>query len=49
MNPETPRHFFRLAATFHGDSVTGTWIAESFVGGGGTFTLRRRSVATVER
>ena len=49
MNPETPRHFLRLAATFRGDSVTGTWIAESFLGGGGTFTLRRRGVAPPER
>jgi hypothetical protein len=42
LDPETPRHSVRLFGTFDGSSVRGEWSAESFLGGGGTFTLRRR-------
>lgn len=42
INPETPRQLLRLAGTFDSDSVSGVWVAESFLGGGGTFVLRRR-------
>ena len=41
INPETPRHSLRLTGLFEGDSIRGIWVAESFLGGGGTFTLRR--------
>lgn len=43
INPETPRHSLRLTGLFEGDSIRGTWVAESFLGGGGTFTLHRSS------
>jgi hypothetical protein len=42
INPETPAHALHMAGMFVGDSVTGEWVAESFLGGGGTFILRRR-------
>jgi hypothetical protein len=42
LDPETPRRSVRLSGTFDGTGVSGDWIAESFLGGGGTFTLRRR-------
>ena len=42
MNPETPHHFLRLTGTVSGDSIHGAWIAESFLGGGGTFVMLRR-------
>lgn len=41
-NPETPRHALRLTGTFNGTDGSGEWIAESFLGGGGTFIIRRR-------
>jgi len=42
LNPETPRYALRLSGTFDANAATGTWIAESFLGGGGTFVMRRR-------
>jgi hypothetical protein len=42
LNPETPRYAVRLSGTFDANTATGTWIAESFLGGGGTFVMRRR-------
>jgi hypothetical protein len=42
LNPESPRYSVRLSGTFNADAATGTWIAESFLGGGGTFVMRRR-------
>jgi hypothetical protein len=47
LNPETPDHSLRLSGTFDGTDASGEWIAESFLGGGGTFTLRRRTTAAV--
>lgn len=47
INPETPRHSLRLSGTFDGTAASGEWIAESFLGGGGTFTLRRRTTTAV--
>jgi hypothetical protein len=41
VNPETPGHTLRLSGVFADDGVRGTWLAESPLGGGGTFTLRR--------
>ena len=40
VNPETPGHMLRLSGVFAGDDVKGMWVAESPLGGGGTFTLR---------
>ena len=42
VNPETPGHMLRLSGVFVDDGVQGTWLAESPLGGGGSFTLRRR-------
>jgi hypothetical protein len=42
LNPETPRYSVRLSGTFNADAASGVWIAESFLGGGGTFVMRRR-------
>ena len=42
LNPETPRYSIRLAGTLDATSASGTWIAESFLGGGGAFVMRRR-------
>ncbi|MEO5815553.1 MAG: hypothetical protein ABIT20_09770 [Gemmatimonadaceae bacterium] len=42
LNPESARYALQLAGTFDRDVASGTWIAESFLGGGGTFTMRRR-------
>jgi hypothetical protein len=42
LNPETPRYAVRLSGRFDAHDATGTWIAESFLGGGGTFVMRRR-------
>jgi hypothetical protein len=41
INPQTPDRSVRLSGTFDGDSASGVWVAESLLGGGGTFTLRR--------
>jgi hypothetical protein len=41
-DPETPRYSIRLSGTFDANAASGVWIAESFMGGGGTFTMRRR-------
>ena len=40
INPETPGHMLRLWGAFAGDDATGIWVAESPLGGGGSFTLR---------
>ncbi|MDB4888325.1 MAG: hypothetical protein JWL61_180 [Gemmatimonadetes bacterium] len=42
LNPETPRYAVRLSGRFDANDASGTWIAESFLGGGGTFVMRRR-------
>jgi hypothetical protein len=42
LDPETPRYSIRLAGTFDANSASGVWIAESFLGGGGSFVMRRR-------
>ncbi len=41
-NPGTSRYALLLSGRSNGDSVVGTWTTESFLGGGGTFVLRRR-------
>jgi hypothetical protein len=41
-NPETPRYALQLSGTFDATTASGTWSAESFLGGGGTFVMRRR-------
>jgi hypothetical protein len=43
LNPESPGHFVRLSGVLVDGSGSGTWVAESPLGGGGTFTLRRRA------
>lgn len=43
MDPETPRRAVHLAGVLQRGEVRGTWVAESFLGGGGTFVLRRRA------
>lgn len=40
VNPETPGHMLRLSGVFASDDVKRMWVAESPLGGGGTFTLR---------
>jgi hypothetical protein len=40
-NPDAPQNEIRLIGTFAGDSVVGVWTTDTFLGGGGTFTLRR--------
>ncbi|MEO8333708.1 MAG: hypothetical protein ABI664_01960 [bacterium] len=42
LNPESSRYALSLAGTFDHANASGTWIAESFLGGGGTFVMRRR-------
>ena len=44
VNPETPGHMLRLSGVRDGDDVHGIWVAESPLGGGGTFMLRRHKV-----
>ena len=41
VNPETPGHRLKLSGVLAGDAVRGLWLAESPLGGGGTFTLQR--------
>lgn len=41
VNPETPGHRLKLSGILAGDAVRGFWLAESPLGGGGTFTLQR--------
>jgi hypothetical protein len=41
-NPETPRFSVLLSGTFDANAGSGVWSAESFLGGGGTFVMRRR-------
>ena len=40
VNPETPGHMLRLSGVFADEGASGSWVAESPLGGGGTFTLR---------
>lgn len=42
LNPEMPRYAVQLTGTFDAQGITGVWVAESFLGGGGTFVMRRR-------
>jgi hypothetical protein len=42
LNPNIPTREIRLIGVFDGDDVRGAWTAESPLGGGGTFLLRRR-------
>jgi hypothetical protein len=42
LNPETPRYALRFSGTFDANGASGVWVAESFLGGGGTFVMRRR-------
>lgn len=44
VNPETPGHMLRLSGVFADNGAQGIWVAESPLGGGGTFTLRRHVV-----
>lgn len=44
VNPETPGHMLRLSGIFADDGAKGTWVADSPLGGGGTFTLRHHKV-----
>jgi hypothetical protein len=43
LNPETPQHAIRLAGIVSDGAVTGVWVAESPLGGGGTIVWRRRA------
>ena len=50
MNPEFPRHSLRLSGVISGDTASGIWMAESPLGGGGSFALKRtRSAAIAAR
>lgn len=40
VNPETPGHMLRLWGVLGNDGAKGSWVAESPLGGGGTFRLR---------
>ena len=42
INPTMTGHAVRLSGVLEGNQATGTWTADSPLGGGGTFTLRRR-------
>lgn len=42
VNPETPGHTLRLWGVFVDDGAKGMWVADSPLGGGGIFMLRRR-------
>ncbi|MEP6621119.1 MAG: hypothetical protein ABJE47_17465 [bacterium] len=44
LNPGPSRYAVLLNGVFRGDSIVGTWHAESFLGGGGTFLLRRHPI-----
>lgn len=44
VNPETPGHMLRLSGVLAADGAKGVWVAESPLGGGGTFTLRHHKV-----
>ena len=41
VNPETPGHMLLLSGVIAGDEATGVWLAQSPLGGGGTFRLQR--------
>ena len=43
LNPGTSRYAVLLVGRLAGDTIAGIWSAESFLGGGGVFVLRRRS------
>ncbi|MES2178855.1 MAG: hypothetical protein V4550_13420 [Gemmatimonadota bacterium] len=43
LNPESPRLMLRLNGTFNGERAEGVWMSETFLGGGGAFTLTRRA------
>ena len=45
LNPGIPTRVIRLLGVIDGDDVRGAWTAESPLGGGGTFLLRRRRAA----
>lgn len=45
LNPGVPTRLVRLAGVFTSDVVRGEWTAESPLGGGGTFDLRRVTAA----
>jgi hypothetical protein len=47
LNPESPGHFMRLSGVLVDGTGSGTWVADSPLGGGGTFTLRRKVVPTL--
>ena len=47
MNPEAPRHSLQLTGIIVGDKASGTWMAKSPLGGGGTFVLQRHPAAVV--
>ena len=44
VNPETPGHMLRLSGVFADDGAKGIWVADSPLGGGGTFTVRHHNV-----
>jgi hypothetical protein len=44
LNPGMPTRFIRLTGALVGDVLRGAWTAESPLGGGGTFEMRRASV-----
>jgi hypothetical protein len=45
LNPAMPTRLIRLTGAFVGDVMRGAWTAESPLGGGGTFEMRRVMVA----
>ena len=49
LNPDTPARVIRLTGVIADDVVRGAWVAQSPLGGGGTFVLRRRPVPEAPR
>ncbi len=43
LDPETPTQSVHLAGVLNASEIRGSWVAESFLGGGGSFTMRRRA------
>jgi hypothetical protein len=48
LNPESPGHFIVLSGELDDGIASGTWVADSPLSGGGTFTLRRRAISSLQ-